>query len=288
MPVSIGIGSSRTLAKVANQIAKQQNISKRVFHLEEDMLHNILATTPVRDVWGIGWRCEKKLNTLGIYTAAQLAKASEKTIKKVFNIVMWRTVQELNGISCINLRDDFSNKKNIMVSRSFGYRVTGLDELQQALATYISMAAKKLRKQGSITGGFYVFLRTSVHGTEDSIYKNSIYVTLPSRTNDTLQLIQYAQPALKKLFASGYRYQKVGVILCDLIPNASRQFDIFADTNLGRQEQLMQTIDNINNKFGNNALQFGAAGFEKPWHLKSERKSRNYTGNWQELLQAKL
>lgn len=284
IPVSIGIGPSRTLAKIANHIAKKNNIANRVFYLDStSKIDKILAGFKISDIWGIGRQYENKLHNLSINTAAELAKLPESIAKRVFNVVMWRTIQELNGISCIELPDNSSNKKQIMVSRSFGHRVTELHELQEALATYVSMAAEKLRLQQSVTGGLYVFLHTGLHGCAESIYKNSLYVSLPSHSNDTRILIHYAKQGLKALFRNGYKYQKVGVILCDFCNAANMQCDLFIDQDLQHNDNLMAIIDNINRKHGKDTIQFAASGLEKSWRMQANNKSRDFTSCWRDL-----
>jgi len=284
IPVSIGIAPSRTLAKMANHVAKKQNISGRVFHLDcTAKINTMLADFKIRDIWGIGHQNEKKLHNISINTAAELAKLPEATVKRIFSISMWRTVQELHGISCIKLSDNSVNKKQIMVSRSFGHRVTELQKLQEALTTYVSSAAEKLRAQQSISGGLYVFLHTGLHGATESIYKNSLYVPLPSHSNDTRTLIHYAKQGLQELFKVGYRYQKVGVILCDLSSATNMQCDMFVDQKLQLNDSLMTVIDTINKKLGKASIQFAAAGLEKSWQMQSNKKSSNFTSSWEGL-----
>jgi DNA polymerase V len=283
IPVSIGIATSRTLAKIANHVAKK-NTAERVFSLDSKAkINTILADFKVRDVWGIGRKCEKKLHNLGICTAAELTKLSQVTVKRIFNVNMWRTIQELNGLSCITLADNHSNKKQIMVSRSFGHRITELSELQEALATYVSNAAEKLRAQQSVAGGLYVFMHTCLHGAPEDIYRNSLYIDLPTHSSDTSTLICHAKQGLKHLFRHGYRYQKVGVILCDLGSAADKQCDMFADINLHHNDNLMTTIDNINKKLGRASIQFAAAGLEKSWKVQCNNKSSDFTSSWQGL-----
>jgi len=288
IPVSIGIAPTRTLAKIANHVAKKQGITNRVFYLDSPQkTAEILAKFKVRDIWGVGRQGEKKLQAIGVVTAAELAALSEKTVKTAFNIVMWRTVQELNGVPCINFSHS-ANKQQIMISRSFGKRVTELSDLQQALATYASMACEKLRKQRSVAGGFYVFLHTGLHGAIETVYKNSGYITLASSTNDTRVILHAAKQALSELFKPGYRYQKVGIILSNLSAVDSMQFDLFGHRDLDKSDELMSLIDQINQKLGRTTLQFAAAGLDKTWKMNLDHKSNNFIGDWLEIPAAKL
>lgn len=284
IPVSIGIAPTRTLAKVANHVAKTQNQRDRVCYLASpQQIQSVLADFKLGEVWGVGRQTEKKLQVMGMRTAGDLAAMTERTSKANFNIVMWRTVQELNGTPTINFSDNIVNKQQIMVSRSFGQRVTELADLQQAVATYASMACEKLRAQNSVAGGFYIFLHTGLHGATETIYKNSGYITLASPSNDTRVILNAAKQALTELFKSGYRYKKVGIILSDLGSAANMQIDLFGHTDLAHSEQLMMLMDDLNRKFGRSTVQFAAAGLTKSWRMRNNHKSSNYTSSWSEL-----
>lgn len=281
IPVSIGIANTKTLAKVANYIAKQNN-TERVVFLKDTTA--VLSGLPVEEVWGIGRKLKKRLHAMGVFTALELIKLPESFIKNNFNIMLRRTISELQGTSCIQLKDSEQNKRQIMVSRSFGQRVTEIEVIQEALATYASIACEKMRKQGSVTGGFYVFLRTGVHGDPESIYKDSLYIKLAHPTADTREIIKNASFGLQKIFKKGFRYQKVGIILGDLSDSNNMQIDLFGHTNLQSSETLMGLIDNINQKFGRNTIQFAAAGIEKEWRGNSNKKSGGFVADWDDLL----
>lgn len=278
VPVSIGIGKTRTLAKAANHIAKKRSIAGRVFCLDS---MQELQKIDVGDIWGIGRRLEKRLQSLGVYTAAELSSLSDATIRQVFNVVVLRTVRELRGIPCIELQDQTVNKGQIMVSRSFGMRIKDLSAMQEAVSTYASTACIKLRKQRLVAGGMYVFLNTGLHG--DDVYKNSLYVAFESVTSDTRIIISHAKQLLQKLFRVGYAYKKVGVILTELSPGDTMQFDIFGHGNHLHSEKLMQTVDDINKLLGRDTIQFAAAGFAKEWRMRSNNRTPNYTGEWQHI-----
>lgn len=283
IPVSIGIAKSKTLAKVANHVAKRRDLP-RVFYLDSaQKTHETLAKFNISDVWGIGRQLEKRLNAMGVYTAAELLQLPDPVVQTNFNVVMQRTILELRGTSCIELRSGEANKQQIMVSRSFGQRVTEIAYLQEALATYTSMACEKLRAQGSIAGGIYVFLHTGLHGTPESVYKNSLYLKLPQRSADTRQIIHWAKLGLQQLFRPNFRYQKVGIILCDLSSAQDMQIDLFGHNDLQHSEELMNLVDTINQRFGRSTVQFAAAGLEKSWRVQSARRTDGFTASWQEL-----
>lgn len=289
IPVSIGIAPTRTLAKIANQIAKMQGPTNKIFYLDSpEKISNALFKCKVRDVWGIGRQLECKLQAMGVNSAYELAALTEKIVKSNFNIVMWRTVQELNGNSVINLRNNTANKEQIMVSRSFGHRVTELTDLQEALATYTSMACEKLRKQCSVAGGLKVFLQTGLHGATETVYKSSNYVTLEGHCNDTRIIFRAAKEALCQMFKKGYRYQKVGIVLSDISSIENMQFDLFSYGNLAKSDELMLLIDKINSKLGKNTVEFAASGLQKSWMTNINHKSCNFIGSWGELPIANL
>lgn len=284
IPVSIGIGATKTLSKVANQTAKDQKIVNRVFYLDAaEKTSKILEKFDIRDVWGIGRKLAKKLNAMGVFTVQELLQLPEPILHTNFNVVMRRTIAELRGVSCIELRDSDANKQQIMVSRSFGQRVTELSHLQEALATYASNACEKLRAQGSVAGGVCVFLHTGLHGSPETVYKNSLYVKLTHRSADTRFIIQQAKDGLQQMFRHGFRYKKIGIILCDLIDAQNMQIDIFGHADLKRSEELMVLMDAINQRFGRATVQFAAAGLEKTWRGQSARRTEGFTASWQEL-----
>lgn len=289
IPVSIGIANTKTLAKIANNVAKKQNIPGRVCYLDsDDKTATILAGCNVRDVWGVGRKLEKKLHAMGVATAAQLINLPPATMQTAFNIGLQRTILELQGVSCIELLDTNKNKKQIMVSRSFGQRETELAVLQEALVTYTSTACENLRKQKSTTGGFWVFLHTGLYGAAETVYRNSLYVKLPSYTCDTRTIIEYAKNGLQTLFRAGFRYQKVGIILCDLSDADTLQIDLFAHNDLEHGDELMQVLDQINGKLGRATVQFAAAGLNKTWKNQCRQHSGRFTSSWDELPVVKL
>ncbi len=285
IPVSIGIGVSKTLSKVANHVAKKHNPTEsRVYFLDTPQITaKTLKNFAVGDVWGIGRQLEKKLHSMGVYTVEELLQLPPLSVKTNFNIVMQRIILELKGVACIELKDSSANKKQIMISRSFGQRVTTIEHLQEALATYTSMACEKLRKQGSTAGGIYVFLHTGLHGSPDTVYKNSLYLKLPHRSADTREIITFAKRGLQELFRPGYQYQKVGVILCDFADADSMQIDLFGHQKLVHSESLMHVMDSINKKFGRTTIQFAASGLDKPWRTQASKLSTDYLSNWQTL-----
>ncbi|WP_392560239.1 Y-family DNA polymerase [Orbus mooreae] len=294
IPVSIGIASTRTLAKVANHIAKKQAAYQSVCYLANDsaLLIEALKQFPVGDVWGVGRRIAEKLQVLGIHTAWDLRQANTKQIRQQFSVVLERTVLELQGTSCIELDDLSTPKQNIMTSRSFGQLTGNLFDLQEAIRVHASRGAEKLRHQHSVASAVLVFLKTNRFREDVVQYHPSIVVPLLSSTDDSRLIIQAAQKGLQAIYKKGVLFMKAGVMLLDLRPkNTDTQFDLFETSNKVEQKQksdrLMQTLDAINQKMGKHTVQLGGVRKQAPWQIKRELLSPRYTTRWDELLAVK-
>ncbi len=281
IPVSIGIGPTKTLAKIANRVAKK-NTAEGVFDISPlSIRKNILEQFPVEDIWGIGFRLAKRLKELNIQTALELRHANLKMIRTHFSVVMERTVEELRGISCIPL-ETIQPRKQIMSSRSFGKLVTDLNELEEALSHYAARACVKLRKQKSLTGGISIFLHTNHFRDNEPQYGNSTTYKFSEPTCDSSFIINAAKKCLGKIFRPGFRYQKTGIMLLDLSPQTIKQFDLFLPRR-NKSELLMQTLDSINENFGKDSLFIAAEGIQRSWKTRCQHMSRRYTTCWDEL-----
>jgi|APLak6261667961_1056064.scaffolds.fasta_scaffold00909_2 DNA polymerase V len=286
IPVCVGLGPTKTLAKLANFAAKRWPQTGGVLDVSDPVRREkLMKIVPVGEVWGIGSRYAERLNQLGIATVWDLATQSPHNIQRQFNIVVARTVMELNGIPCLELEESAPDKQQIVCSRSFSRRLTDYSELAQALAEYGSRAAEKLRHQHSVAGHLSVFIRTSPFNPQEPHYQRSAGMALSSATQDSRVIISAANRLLKEIFKPGYHYQKCGVQLSHIQPeNQPGQFDLFAigDHRTGG-DQLMTVVDQINRRFPK-AISLAATGFDKTWKAKSERISQRYTTNWRELV----
>lgn len=283
IPVSIGFGPSKTLAKLANRMAKQHPEHGGVFAIMPDSdMAGSLSKIAAGDVWGIGSRSARKLAGNGIRTAWDLSRADERWLKKHLSITGVRTMHELQGISCFPLEEAPEPKHSIACSRSFGILVTDGGEMHEAAAAYVSRAAEKLRAQQCKAGCLTLYLTTNRFRTDLPQYADSRTVTLPCPTADTAELIGQAVRCLKELFRPGYAYQKVGVVLSDLSPDHFQQPDLFRIPRRNRDD-LLQALDRINRRWGKDTLQYASAGLRQSWHHKQELKSPSYTTNWREL-----
>ncbi len=284
IPVSIGFGPTKTLAKLANRLAKKHPEHGGVFAiLPESDIGAILKGIGAGEVWGVGTRSTRKLADHNIRTAYDLSRASETWLKKHLSITGVRTMHELRGLSCFPLEETPPPKYSIACSRSFGVPVTELREMHEAAVCYLSRAAEKLRAQQLKAGCLTLYLTTNRFRTDQPQYANSRTMTLPCPTADTAELIVQAMRCLKELFRPGYAYQKVGVLLTDLISeHIHHQRNLFLAPRRNR-DNLLRALDRINHRWGKDTLQYASAGFSKPWHHKQEMKSPSYTTSWREL-----
>jgi DNA polymerase V len=287
IPVCVGMGPTKTLAKLANFAAKKWSKTEGVLDLSDLIRREkLMKLVPVGEVWGIGSKTTAKLNKLGIYTTWDLASQSPQKIQKTFNVVVARTVMELNGTPCLELEEISPNKQQIVCSRSFSRRLTQYQELSKALSDFCSRAAEKLRRQQSVTGCVTVFIRTSPFNPHEPQYQRSASIKLDAATQDTRILITTANRLLSEIFKTGYHYQKCGVQLSYIqSESAPGQLELFAfqDSNLPTENSpLMTAMDQINRRFPKK-LSVAATGFDKSWKPKAERISRRYTTDWREL-----
>ena len=286
LPVSIGIGSTKTLSKLANHIAKKNSSFKGVCKLnimDQDTLETWMSRIPVNEVWGVGRSLAPKLNQLGIISVLDLKLADPDYIRQQFSIILEKTVRELNGVMCMKLKDIAEPNKEIMVSRSFGRRVKDKQELIEAITSYTSRAAERMRKQESVATSLYVYIRTSPHDNKKQ-YANGVNIPLFQPSDDTMVLTNAALLGLDYIFREGFDYQKAGVTLCNLTSKHQKQGSLFNGT---ISHSRMNVMDTINQRW-KGKLKLGSEGVTKEWEMKSQFKSRNYTTNWDQLLTVRI
>ena len=286
LPVSIGIGSTKTLSKLANHIAKKNSSFKGVCNLnimDQDTLETWMSRIPVNEVWGVGRSLAPKLNQLGIISVLDLKLADPDYIRQQFSIVLEKTVRELNGVMCMELKNIEEPNKEIMVSRSFGRRVKDKQELIEAITSYTSRAAERMRKQESVATSLYVYIRTSPHDNKKQ-YANGVNIPLFQPSDDTMVLTNAALLGLDYIFREGFDYQKAGVTLCNLTSKHQKQGSLFNGT---ISHSRMNVMDTINQRW-KGKLKLGSEGVTKEWEMKSQFKSRNYTTNWDQLLTVRI
>ena len=291
IPVSIGIAATKTLAKLANHIAKKRPGFEGVCDFgafTPSDLESLLTSIDVSEVWGIGRRITRRLETMGITTVQDLKTADQRWIRQQFSVTVERTVAELNGIACIELEEDTPNKQQIISSRSFGKPVETLQDLSEAVCSYTTRAAEKLRSQESVAGSIAVFLMTNPFKPDERQYHPSLLVPLATPTDDTRLLAQAALRGLKRIYKSGFRYKKAGVMLMALVQKSEKPQTLFDDPHAeSKSARLMNVIDLVNRKMGQDTLKIAGAGIEKPWRMRRFLKSPNYTTCWAEIPRVK-
>jgi len=286
IPISIGIAPTKTLAKLANKLAKKYPEWGGV--LDWTAIcdpEKKLSRFEIGDLWGIGRQSEKQLQKSGIFNALELRNANDKWILKEMGVVGQRIVFELRGISCLPLEMVRSARKSVLCSRSFGRAVENLEELKQAIAEFTSQAAETLREERLSAKRLTVFCITRPHSEEARTHSRT--VELPVATDSTPELICTALRETEKIFFPGGRFKKAGVAFSGLVPADEVQTDIFDDKNRQRAGKLMQALDEINGRLGAGALRYAASGIQQPWRMKSSHRSKRFTTRWEELLEAR-
>ena len=285
IPVKIGVGETKTLAKLAaGQVKKEKILSGYKILDNKNELKVILSDTELIDIWGVGRRMYKKLAAMGIKTADRLVSMDVHDIHSRFNIMLVRTAMELQGIPCFNLESIPMQQKNLCYSRSFGTPISDYESLYQSVIYYASSAAAKLRKKKLKAQSITVYITTNYHNNNDKQYSNSKTITLPIAGNSSMMINKYAGLALKEIFKEGFTYKKSGVILNDLISEEIEQPDLFFGVD-GIDDHLSKTVDYINQKFGTGTIKFaGEVGKSLKWQMRRNMASKQYTTNWDELL----
>lgn len=288
LPVCVGIAPTKTLAKLANHVAKKRPECNGVCDLSamtEDDISRLLAGIEVGEVWGVGRRIAALLQDMGVATVQQLRASDPKWIRAHFGVVMERTANELRGISCLGLEEVAPAKQQIMSSRSFGEMVTTLDALSEAVSTYMTRAAEKLRRQSSVCSAVYVFVQTNRFREQDPQYNRGLVVPLIHPSSDTRPLVSAALFGLKRIYRAGFQYKKAGVMLMELSKAAQPQGSLF-DVDPVRQARsaaLMRVLDDLNQEYGQDKVSLGAAGMQQRWAMRAESRSPRYTTRWNDL-----
>ena len=295
IPVAVGIAPTKTLAKLANRLAKQEACWNGVCDLQalaEPDIDRLLADVPVGEVWGVGARLARRLQTIGIDTALALRRAAPRQIRQQASVVLERTALELRGIPCLALEDVTPDKQQIRCSRSFGAPVTTLEELIEAGTTFASRAAEKLRAQQGEAAAVAVEIQTSPFRTDSTPYAASRSVALATPSADTRALVAAACQGLRTIYRPHRRYTKAGVVLLGLGPAANTQPSLFDDSDSRRQSRaLMAALDQINDRFGRGSLYLANARpaprtDARPaprWARRQDHRSPRYTTRWDEL-----
>ena len=283
IPVTVGIGETKSLAKIANKVAKKSDRAEGVLNLvESHFLDQALARIDVGDVWGVGSAYERLLMENGIKTALDLKNAPEHWIKSHMGVVGARIVKELNGIPCIPLELIPPAKKMIGRAMGFGKEMESLEDLKEAAAYYTALAAEKTRKDKQAVKVMTVFLETNRFKTEPQ-YGNAVTIELPVATEHTPTLVKYAQAGVEKLYRKNYRYKRVGILFQELVPRDQIQQNLFIAPVSDRLPTLMRVIDQLNEVKGSGTIRFASEGVDQKWKSRAERQSPKFTTRWADI-----
>lgn len=283
IPVSVGIGPTKTLAKLANSIAKAKP-TKSFIILNEQLRIKVLKESSVKEIWGIGLEYSKFLINNHILTAYTLTLVDDVWIRKHMSIIGLKIVKELRGEMCLELEENIKDKKSITVSRSFSEYITSFEDLVEPLVAFVSKGAEKLRQSNLVVKTIGVMIRTTRYGAKDHYYSNYASISLIESTDYTPELITHATCVLKSLYKPGYKYKKLGIILFDLDSKSHKQVSLFTNKAVEKKKQsLMHTIDAINMKSNLPKLFYASRGQNNRWLPKQDKVSKNYICNWNDL-----
>ena len=286
LPVCVGIGKSKTQAKLANHGAKKSAGFGGVLNLEllpPSRLDATLASLPVDEIWGIARRLSKRLASIGIYTVKDLRDADPAMIRKKFSITVERTVMELRGIDCIELEGERLIKNHLIYSRSFSAPVTTRKNMEEVLAVYAQRVSRRLRKQGSVAGALTCFAGTSRFAAEPFQWSTAT-VRLDVPTNDPVEILRTATHALLNQIIEGRKYVRAGIILHDVTPKNSHAY-LEPFIPLHEQKQIGETLDLVQAKLGSRSIGLGVSGLatQRNWEMKREMLSKRASTHWEEL-----
>jgi len=289
IPVSVGIGPTKTLAKVATWHAKKNVANRGVFFINSDeSREEALKKLPVGDVWGIGRQYSRFLNENGVATAWDFAKLPSTWVRKHMTVMGLRTQKELQGEPCGDLENSIPAKKAILTSRSFGEMLPDLGNVSQAVTRFASSCAYKLRKQKSVASVIMVFITTNPHRKDLPQYARNRVIQMPVPTNSSIEINHYAQLALTSIFREGFRYKKAGVLVSGITPQDHVQQALFDEVPREKHKDLMMVMDTLNEKYGRDTMRIGSQGFSKRWKLRQEKLSPCYTTRWEEFITIKV
>ena len=287
IPVSIGVSSTKTLSKIANNLAKKNKNYEGVCILKSWFdINEALILTPIEEVWGIGRRLSTFLKKYSVNTAHDFVKLDKGWIRKNMGVVGEKTFLELCGVSCIELDLISSDKKSCCVSRSFRKPISKIHDLEESVSSYGTRVSEKIREEGLVAESMSIFVLTNYFNRREKQYSNSIKLQLPYPTNNSMKIVKRSLDGLRKIYREGYRYKKAGVILYGL--TRSNQTKSLLDYDREGSDSIMNTMDRINERYGSSTIRLASEGIEKTWSMKRKNLSPSYTTKFDELLEVQL
>lgn len=280
LPVCVGIGSTKTLAKVANYLAKEDKSKQGIYLIGEDK-EAVLSNVPVNEIWGIGPAYQSLLGTIGVRNAWEFSQLRKNWIRKNMTVVGLRTAYELNGYACYEIDDMPQTKKEIVVARAFGERIDNLNSLIEATCTYLTRAVEKLWKEQRFARTLTIYIRTDPFKKDERQYSQSVRIQIPVATRDLFELQNYCIQALKQIYRSDFLYKKSGVMLSDLVTEDQLQKDLFYGDS---DDRVTETVVGINNQYYTGKVRTAITGFgKKSWRMRRETISPFVTSNWKDI-----
>jgi len=286
IPVSIGIGSTKTLSKIANHLAKKNEEYEGICFLKEKkFIDEALNITEIGEVWGIGKRMSNFLRKNNVYTAKQFTHLNRNWVRKNMGLFGEKTQLELQGVSCLDIGLTTTSKKSCCVSRSFSRPIEKVEELKESIANYGSRVAEKIREENLIAQSMSVFILTNYFNRREKQYSNSIKLQLDYPTNNSMLIVKRAVQGIDRIFKQGYRYKKAGIILYELHNSSSVRG--LLDYDRSRSESLMKSFDEINYRYGSSTLKIAAEGVQENWCMQRKKISPCYTTRFNEIMVVK-
>ena len=283
IPVSIGIAPTKTLAKIASKLAKQYpKLDGCCYMHRRQDIEKVLATFPLRDIWGIGHRYGKLFDGMGIRTALQFVQLPQEWVHARMGVAGLRTWNELQGVECIAFEQMPARKQQITVSRSFPKEIESLAELDRIVAEFAAACAEKLRRQGSACREIICFIYTNRHREDQPQRYESGLATLAEPSASTIEIVKLARTVLQQIYRSGFGYKKAGVTLSEILPASQMQGSLFDPVDRQKQQRLMETMDRVNRTYGKGKIVLAAQGTH-PFRMNREHLSPRYTTEWDEL-----
>ena len=282
IPISIGMGKTKTLAKLANRLAKKKKTG--CFEVRSGQDH-VLSSIPIEDIWGVGRRLSTRLQRVGLTNALSFSKAPSSMIRSIGGVTLERTQRELSGIPCLEMEQIPQPRKNTCSSRSFGRPVESLAELEEAVANYAVKATRKIRSEGSLASALQVFIKTNRFREDQEQYANARTIAFDEPTDDPIRIIKNAKHLLGSIFRKGYAYKKAGVLLIDLIPKGAQQGLLFEEHGNSRRKKFVDTFEEVASQYGQASAFLGAQGVKQKWSMRREMRTPRYTTSWDDLVE---
>jgi DNA polymerase V len=281
IPISVGLGSTKTLAKAANRLAKKQGIGCELVKKDD---RKALERITIEDVWGIGRRLSARLRRIGLLNALAVCTGSFAIYSFDWGRYPGAHTTGTGRISCLEMEEVAPPRKNTCCSRSFGKPVMELEELEEAVANYAIRATRKVRSEGSLASGLQVFIMTNRFREDQPQYSNSRVLGLDEPTDDPIRIVQNAKKMLQEMYRPGYAYKKAGVILLDLVSSAARQGLLFEEHGSPRRKEFVNAVEEAASRYGGGGAFWGGQGIGKQWRMRREMRTPRYTTCWDDLL----